>query len=450
MTAPANADRVFHREIGRDYPTVDRGEGVYVYDSEGRRYIDGAGGIFVINLGHGSPAVEAAMLRQFRRIAFAHTGHFTSEAEQRFSDRLLALAPAGFSKVWMSTSGSAANETALKLARHYHLITGNEQKARVIARWNSYHGSSIGALSMTGQTRRREPYEPYLLDFPHIEPPYCYRCPFGKTPDSCQIDCAEELDRTIRRIGARYISAFIVEPVSGGPLGALPASDGYFGRIREVCDRHNVLMIVDEVVTGAGRTGRKLGIDHAGVVPDLITLAKGIGGGFVPIGATLVHERIYAAFESTGTSFRHGETFAGHALTAAIGSAVLEEIERSDLVTRAARMGDLLARHLEKLRDLPVVGDIRGKGLLRGIELVRDKTTKAPFPREQQVAERIADEAMRQGLLLVAGGGCVDGVDGDTITLAPPYTIEPGQIRSITEILSTAISSVGQQALAAG
>lgn len=450
MTASANADRIFHREIGRDYPTVDRGDGVYIYDSEGRRYIDGAGGIFVVNLGHGSPAVEAAILRQLRRIAFAHTGHFTSEAEQRFSDRLLALAPEGFSKVWMSTSGSAANETALKLARHYHLITGNEQKTRVIARWNSYHGSTIGALSMTGQTRRREPYEPYLLDFPHIEPPYCYRCPFGKTPDSCEIDCADDLDRTIRRIGAHYVSAFIAEPISGGPLGALPAPDGYFARIREVCDRHNVLLIVDEVVSGAGRTGRNLGIDHAGVVPDLITLAKGIGGGFVPIGATLVHDRIYEAFESTATSFRHGETFAGHALTAAVGSAVLEEIERDGLVARVARMGDLLAQNLETLRDLAIVGDIRGQGLLRGIELVRDKTTKAPFPCQQRVAERIADEAMRQGLLLVAGSGCVDGVDGDTISLAPPFTIEPHQIRSLTEILISAVDTVGKQALAVG
>jgi len=450
MTALANADRVFHREIGHDYPTVDRGEGIYVYDSEGRRYIDGAGGIFVINIGHGSPAVEAAILRQLRRIAFAHTGHFTSEAEQRFSDRLLALAPPGFTKVWMSTSGSAANETALKLARHYHLLAGNPEKTRVIARWNSYHGSTVGALSMTGQPRRREPYEPYLLNFPHIEPPYCYRCPFGKTPDSCGIDCAEELDRMIHRIGANYVSAFIVEPVSGGPLGALPAPDGYFARIREVCDRHDVLLIVDEVVSGAGRTGRNMGIDHAGVVPDLITLAKGIGGGFVPIGATLVHERIYAAFESTGTSFRHGETFAGHALTAAIGSAVLEEIERGDLVSRAARMGDLLAEHLETLRDLPIVGDIRGMGLLRGIELVSDKATKTPFPREYHLSERIADEAMRQGLLLVAGGGCVDGVDGDTIALAPPFIIEPAQIRELTEVLRAAIDTVGAQALAAG
>lgn len=245
MTAPVNADRVFHREIGRDYPMVDRGEGIYVFDSTGRRYIDGAGGVFVVNIGHGSPAVEQAIAAQVQRIAFAHTGNFTSEAEQRFSARLLALAPPGFTKVWMSTSGSAANETALKLARHYHLLAGHPEKTKVISRWNSYHGSSLGALSMTGQTRRREPYEPYLLNFPHIEPPYCYRCPFGKTPLSCSIDCAEELERTIRRIGAQYVSAFIVEPVSGGPLGALAAPDGYFARIREICDRHDVLLIVD-------------------------------------------------------------------------------------------------------------------------------------------------------------------------------------------------------------
>jgi len=449
MTATVNADRVFHREIDRDYPMVDRGEGIYVFDSTGRRYIDGAGGVFVVNIGHGSPAVEQAIATQMRRIAFAHTGNFTSEAEQRFSAQLLALAPAGFSKVWMSTSGSAANETALKLARHYHLLAGKPEKTKVISRWNSYHGSSLGALSMTGQTRRREPYEPYLLNFPHIEPPYCYRCPFGKTPDSCAIDCAEELDRMIRRIGAQYVSAFIVEPVSGGPLGALAAPDGYFARVREICDRHDVLLIVDEVVTGPGRTGRNLGIDHWGVVPDLITMAKGIGGGYVPIGATLVHERVYAAFETSGTSFRHGETFAGHTLTAAIGSAVLDEIDRLDLVARAARMGEMLAAQLEALRDLPIVGDVRGKGLLRGIELVRDKATKAPFDRQRHVSEQVADEAMKQGLLVIAGGGCVDGVDGDTIALAPPYIVEPAEIQAIVDILRSAITAVAIRELAA-
>lgn len=448
MTASANADRIFHREIGRDYPMVDRGAGIYVFDSTGRRYIDGAGGVFVVNIGHGSPAVEQAMAAQAHRIAFAHTGNFTSEAEQRFSAQLLALAPPGFTKVWMSTSGSAANETALKLARHYHLLAGHPEKTKVISRWNSYHGSSLGALSMTGQTRRREPYEPYLQNFPHIEPPYCYRCPFGKTPDRCGIDCAEDLERTIRRVGANYVSAFIVEPVSGGPLGALAAPDGYFARIREICDRHDVLLIVDEVVTGAGRTGRNMGIDHWGVVPDLITLAKGIGGGYVPVGATLVSERIYAAFESSSTSFRHGETFAGHTLTAAIGSAVLEEIERLDLVARAAAMGVLLGTKLEALRALPIVGDVRGKGLLHGIELVRDKATKAPFPRQRHVSEQVADEAMARGLLVIAGGGCVDGVDGDTIALAPPYIVEPAEVEAIADILRGAITAVAERELA--
>jgi adenosylmethionine-8-amino-7-oxononanoate aminotransferase len=302
---------------------------------------------------------------------------------------------------------------------------------------------------MTGQTRRREPYEPYLLNFPHIEPPYCYRCPFGKTPDRCSIDCAEELERTIRRIGPHYVSAFIVEPVSGGPLGALAAPDGYFARIREICDRHDVLLIVDEVVTGAGRTGRNMGIDHWSVVPDLITLAKGIGGGYVPIGATLVHERIYAAFETSNTSFRHGETFAGHTLTAAIGSAVLDEIERLDLVARAAEMGELLAVELEALRSLPIVGDVRGKGLLRGIELVRDQVTKAPFRRDRHVAEQVADEAMARGLLVIAGTGCVDGIDGDTIALAPPYIVEPAEILAIADILRSAITTVAARELAA-
>ncbi len=449
MNRGSNADRIFHRELGRDYPTIDRGDGIYLYDTTGKRYIDGAGGVFVTNLGHGNKAVVEALISQARRVGFAHTGSFTSQAAMDFAAKLIELAPNGFAKVWMSTSGSTANETAIKLARQYHLLTGNAEKTRVIARWNSYHGSTLGALSLTGQPRRREPYEPYLLGFPHIDPPYCYRCPLGKSPATCHIDCADELEKIIRLLGPRYVSAFILEPVSGGPLGALPAPDGYFRKVREICDRYDVLLVVDEVVSGIGRTGRNFGVDHWGVIPDLITVAKGVGSGYVPIGATLVHERIYSAFETAAASFRHGETFAGHALVCAVGLATLLEIERNGLVERARVMGGYLGKALEGLRTLPSVGDVRGKGLLRGIELVRDKASKAPYPRSHQVAERVAAEAASLGLLIVAGSGCVDGVDGDTLALAPPFITTEADIDEIVGILGTAITSIANAEMSA-
>lgn len=336
---PANRDPVFHREIGRDYPVVDRAEGACVFDASGRRYLDGAGGIFVANIGHGVKEVVAAMAAQADRVAFAHTSVFTSAAELAFAQKLVDLAPSGFTKAWICTSGSAANETALKLAREYQLIKGAPQRTKVIARWNSYHGSSLGALSLTGQPRRREPFLPYLQDFPHIEPPYCYRCPFGLTYPGCGIACAQALDRAIEAADADNIAAFIAEPVSGGPLGTIVPPAEYFPIIRDICDRHGILMIVDEVITGAGRIGRNFGIDHWGVVPDIITAGKGIGGGYVPIGAVLVSERVYAAFEDAGRSFRHGETFTGHAVISAAGAAVLDYIRDHDLIDRVAVTG---------------------------------------------------------------------------------------------------------------
>ena len=437
-----NEDPVFRRDIAHDYPSIDRAEGCRLYDTAGRAYIDGAGGIFVVNIGPNVADVVEAMARQAARVAFAHTAHFTSDAEIAFARRVLELAPAGFTKAWLCTSGSQANETAVKLARTYHLLNGDAGRVQVVSRWNSYHGSSLGALSLTGHTKRREQFIPYLFQSPKIEPPYCYRCPFGQTRGTCGVACAEDLDATVRRIGPDNISAFIVEPVSGGPLGAVVPPEDYFPKIREICNRHGMLMIVDEVITGAGRTGTKLGIDHFGVTPDIITLAKGIGGGYVPIGAVLVHERVYQAFESHGQPFRHGETFTGHPVTAAAGLAVLDHLAKYGLIARAERMGAELGQRLQTLLQLPVVGDIRGIGLLWGIEIVRDRATKAPFARALTVAEKIARSAFERGLIVVPGTGCADGENGDTLSLAPPFIVTEADIAQIVDILRDAISSV--------
>lgn len=442
-----NEDSVLHRELGRDYPTARGADGAYVHDTTGRRYLDAAGSYFVVNIGHGVPAVVDAVAAQLKNLDFAHTSYFTTEAAQRFAARLIRLAPPGFSKVYFTTSGSASNEAAIKLARQYHVLKGNTAKWKVIARWNSYHGGSLGALSLTGHVPRREPFDPLLLPFPHISPAYCYRCPFGRQPADCAVDCADELETTIRQIGPQHISAFILEPVAGGPLGAAVPHDSYLPRIRAICDRYDVLLIADEVVTGAGRTGASLAVKHWNVTPDIVTLAKGIGGGILPVGAVLVRDHVYDAFEEAGVAFRQGETFSGHPLICAAGNAVLEHIEKHDLVARARDMGERLGSALDTLRELPIVGDVRGKGLLRGIELVADKASRRPFARRLTVAERVAKACNDRGVLVIPGNACADGVDGDVVSMAPPFVIGDVEIDLIVTALRGAIEEVGAQVL---
>lgn len=436
-----NLDPILHRDPSRSYPLAARAEGAWISDADGKRYLDAAGGVFVVNLGHTAPAVVQAIATQASRMAFAHTAHFTTEPEEDLASRLLAIAPEGMAKAWICTSGSQANETAVKLARLYHLLGNDAGRVQVVSRWNSYHGSTLGALALTGHTARREQFVPYLAASPKIEPPYCYRCPFGKTYPSCGLACADALDETVTRIGPGNVSAFIVEPVSGGPLGALVPPAGYFERIREICDRHGMLMIVDEVITGAGRTGKPYGIQHSDVVPDIMTLAKGIGGGFVPIGAVLVRDRVVERLQAGGQPIRHGETFTGHALIAAAGAAVMKALEDGRLIERARDAGRRLGERLASLRSSPVVGDVRGVGMLWGLELVADKTTKSPFPRSRQMAERVAKAAFERGLLVIAGTGCVNGRDGDTIALAPPFIISDEEIEQIVIRLADAIES---------
>jgi adenosylmethionine-8-amino-7-oxononanoate aminotransferase len=441
----SSGDTVFHRQVTRLYPRVARGNGIYLWDEEGRRYIDGSGGTFVAILGQGVDDIADAIAAQMRRVAFAYTGNFTSEVEQSFTRRLVELAGQGFCRAWLCTSGSTANEIAAKLARHYHLLRGNAEKSRVVARWHSYHGSTTGALSMTGAVPRRRLYEPLLLDWPHVEPPYCYRCPLGLAYPACAAACAGDLEATVLRVGPQYLSAFIVEPVAGGPLGALVTPPEYLRTARDICNRHDMLLIDDEVVSGLGRTGHAFAITASGVVPDIITVAKGLAGGYVPIGAVIVHERIYQAFDKAGISFVHGESFTGHTTLSAAGLATLDYIERHDLVRRAGALGARLGARMAPLADLPIVGEVRGAGLLRGIELVADKATRRPFPRAHGIAERVAAEAAARGLLVLPGSGGADGIDGDTIVLAPPYVITEDEIDEMVTILAAAVAAVASQ-----
>jgi adenosylmethionine-8-amino-7-oxononanoate aminotransferase len=443
--AMTNAPHVFHRNVTSSYPLAVQGEGAIVIDAEGRRFIDGTAGVFVAILGHSPAEVAEKISEQARRLNFAYTGNFTTEAEQRLSDALADLAPPGLSRVWLTTSGSTANEAALKLARNYHLLRGHSEKTRVIARWHSYHGSTIGALSMTGTPPRRRPYEPYLLDFPHVCPPYCYRCPVGLDPSTCDTECANEVEAVINKVGAQYISAVILEPIAGGPLGALVTPPDYLRRVRDICDRHDVLLIVDEVVSGLGRSGSWFAIEESGVVPDMITLAKGLGGGFVPVGALVVHERIYETFQERASSFVHGESFTGHVLLAAAGLAVIDYIKDHDLLARIRRLAPRLRDGLHALSASPIVGEVRGMGFIYGLELVRDKVTKDPFERTLQVSERVVGAAARRGTLLLAGNAAADGVNGDTIVIAPPYVITEEQIDTLIDALAKALTEVADE-----
>jgi adenosylmethionine-8-amino-7-oxononanoate aminotransferase len=436
---------VFHRNITRSYPVAAAGDGAVVIDSQGRRLLDGAGGVFVAILGHSPTEVAEAIASQARTLNFAYTGDFATEGEERLAEQLTAIAPPGFVKVWLTTSGSTANEAAMKLARQYHMLKGACEKTKIISRWHSYHGSTIGALSMTGTPARRRPYEPYLLNFPHVSPPYCYRCPIGLDPQTCETACADEIERAIRLTGEQYVSAVILEPIAGGPLGALPTPPDYLQRARQICDHYNVLLICDEVVSGMGRTGTWFGVEQSGVVPDIMTLGKGLGGGFVPMGAVLVHERVYDVFEESGTSFVHGESFTGHVLLGVAGRAVIDFITDHQLLARVGDLGKHLAGRLGPLTKDPLVGDVRGRGLLYGIELVRDKQTKEPFSRELQVGERVVQAASRRDVLLLSGNGAADGLNGDTIVVAPPYVITEQQVDQIVDTLADSLTEVATE-----
>lgn len=350
----------------------------------------------------------------------------------------------GDTKTLFCSGGAEANEAALKIAYQYHWERGIPTKSKVVGRWQSYHGNTIGALSMSGRTSWRKMHNQYLLNFPHIPPPNCYRCPMDMTYPSCGSACAYELRRVIRQEGPENIAAFIAEPIIGTSMSAVVPPPEYYPIIREICDEYDVLLIVDEVMSGVGRTGKNWGIEHWEVTPDIITTAKGIAGGYSPLAATIFSEKVWRAIETGSKHPMHSYTYGGNPLSCATGIAVLDYIEKNHLVERAGIVGEKLIHVLQdELGDQPIVGEIRGKGLFIGIELVQDKVTKDPFPAEWDIAHRIVDAALEKGLLLLGGvNGTIDGVSGDHFEILPPYTIEDEHIVFIKNILKEVISQV--------
>ncbi|MGD2142159.1 MAG: aspartate aminotransferase family protein [Candidatus Bathyarchaeota archaeon] len=434
---------LFSRATGK-LLKIAKGEGIYVWDDEGKRYIDGSSGPICVNIGHGVKEIAEAITNQMKKISYAHSSHFTTKSVLDFAEKLAKFAPSTLNRVYICSGGSEATEAAAKLARQYHLERGEPSRYKVVARWQSYHGNTLGALSMSGNIARRRKYAPMLLDFPHIPPAYCYRCPFGKSRDTCDLECAMALDQEIKANGPQYISAFIAEPVVGATLGTLPAPEGYFQLIREICDQHGVLFIADEVMTGVGRTGKKWGIEHWSIEPDIIATAKGLSGGYIPLGACIVSDHVAESFREP---FAHGHTYGSHPVSCAVGSAVLDYVNENRLVERSAKLGEYLHEKLYDLYDHPTVGDVRGLGIFSGIEFVKNKTTKEPFLAEVAYHRKVLNQCFEKGLLVYPGLATVDGFLGDHIQVAPPLVVNRVQIDEIVSILDIAIREAEEEVL---
>jgi len=432
------------RDFAKQYPVMVRGKGVYLYDRAGREFLDAVGGISVVSVGHGVPEIVAAMQEQAERVAFVHGGSFANEPAMALAEELAAWAPPEMGKVLLLSGGSEATETAMKLAYQYHAERGKTGKFRIISRWTSYHGNTTGALSMSGRTAWRRLFTPYLLPFPKIHPPYCYRCPYGKSYPGCGIVCAEELERTITLEGPETIAAFIAEPVIGTSAAGVTPPPEYYPRIREICDRYDVLFIADEVITGVGRTGKRFAVEHwPGVVPDMITTAKGLSSGYAPLAAIILHGKITDAIARGSGQMTQGFTFSGHPLCSTVGLAVLRYLRTHKLVEQAAAIGAHLLERLSSLKRFPIVGDVRGRGLLQGVEFVADQATRRPFPVEAGVTRRIVQATLAEGVMVVPGmSGMIDGVRGDHIQISPPYIFNEANAEQLVTALEAAIQRV--------
>jgi adenosylmethionine-8-amino-7-oxononanoate aminotransferase len=436
---------LFSRNFKKTYPIAARGEGCWIVDQSGRRYLDASGQAAVVSIGHGVPEIGRAMAEQSSQIAFAHTSQFHTAPAEKLAERLLALAPANFragGRVYFTSGGSEAAETAIKLVRQYHLETGQKNRYRVISRSQSYHGSTLGAMSVSGNVARRAPYAPMIAEWGHIAPCFCYHCPFEKTFPQCQLACADDLEVYLLKHEADQAAAFIFEPVVGATLGAAVPPEGYVARIAEICRKRGILLIADEVMTGMGRTGKPFAVQLWGIEPDIILVGKGVASGYAPLGAVLVSARVVEAFERGSGAFMHGFTYQSHPVCTAAGNAVLDYLEAHKLFERVTPAGKTLRDALAPLGAHPNVGDIRGLGLLLGIEFVKDKATREPFAKAENIAERIRQAGVAEGVLTYPTQGCVDGQRGDHILLAPPFTISQEESALIARALQTALAKV--------
>jgi adenosylmethionine-8-amino-7-oxononanoate aminotransferase len=433
---------VFHRSLGRELPVIARASGAELWDATGKRYLDGSGGAVVVNVGHGRGEIAAAMARQAEAAAYVHGTQFTSAVIEEYARRLGAHAPGDCNRLYLVSGGSEANETAVKMARAYQLAIGQGSRHKVVRRAVSYHGNTLMALSLSGRPSLKAAYRPLLTVTPETAAPFCFHCPLGRSYPECQVSCADELEAVILREGPDTVAAFIAEPILGASAGAAVPPEDYARKARAICTRHGVVYIDDEVMTGFGRTGAFFGIEWSGVAPDLVTCGKGMSGGYMPVGAVLASERIVAALQEAG-GFTHGFTFSHNPVTAAACLETLRILEEEDLVARARDLGELLLARLEVLRAHPHVGDVRGRGLMAGVEIVAEKGVRRPFPRTDKKAESVAARAFASGLVVYPGVGCADGTSGDLVMLAPPFVTTEAQIDEMAAILDQTLVGLG-------
>ena len=440
---------VFYRNPHASYPAAVRGDGIYILDQQGKQYLDASGGAAVSCLGHSHDAVKSAIKEQVDKIAYAHSGFFTSDVMEKLADNLISHTPGNMDKVYFVSGGSEAVEAALKLSRQYFTEQGQDQRRFFIARKQSYHGNTLGALAVGGNEWRRKQFKPLLADIKHISPCYAYR---NQKSNESEIDysirAADELEAMIVSLGAENVIGFICEPVVGATLGAVPATQGYLKRIREICDQYGILLILDEVMCGMGRTGYYFAHERDGIVSDIVTIAKGLGAGYQPIGATIVNKKIFDVIYNGSGFFQHGHTYMGHATACAASLAVQNTIERDKLLANVKSMGERLQSELEnELAQHPYIGDIRGRGLFRGIEFVADKETKLPFNPNEKINSRFKQIAMENGLICYPMGGTIDGINGDHALLAPPFIINESQIDEIITKLKRTVAGVFKEPL---
>lgn len=425
-------------------PTLDRGEGIYLYDTTGKTYIDGSSGAMVSNIGHSNPRVLAAMKAQMDKATFGYRLHFQTEPSERLAARTAALMPEGLDRVFFVSGGSEAVESAIKMARQYALTQGQDSRWKVISRYPSYHGSTLGALALTGYDPLSKPFAPMMREMPKIAAPTCYLDHDNLDDDQRGLKYAELLRDKILAEGPDSVLAFIMEPIGGASTGALVAPDSYYARIREICDEFGILLIYDEVMTGAGRTGKFIAAEHWGITPDIIALSKGFAAGYAPLGAMVARGDMVEAVLDAG-GFLHGYTYAGNPLACAAGCAVLDEVTGNDLVGNAAAMGDLLKARLTGLMDrFPFIGDVRGLGLLLAFELVSDRETMAPLPKELNAYTRLVDLAYERGLIIYSRR-TRGGIEGDHFMVAPPLIVSEAQIGEIMERLTDSILAMAQE-----
>jgi adenosylmethionine-8-amino-7-oxononanoate aminotransferase len=434
---------VLHRQIGKDYPVAVRGEGVHIYDSTGKQYIDASGGAAVSCLGHGHREVIDAMKAQLDRIEFAHTSFFTNPALEELADELAAHAPAGIDYTFFVSGGSEAIEAAIKMARQVAVERGEPQRRHLIARRQSYHGITFGALSIGGRPSAKRDFAPLLIETHHVSPVYEYRDRLAtETPEVYGERLARELEDKINELGGDNVLAFIAETVVGATLGAVPPVPGYFKRVRQICDKYGVLLILDEVMCGMGRTGTLHACEQDGIAPDLMAIAKGLGGGFMPIGALMLSGKIFDTIAKGSGAFQHSHTYTGHPLACAAALAVQRIIRRDNLLDNVKIQGARLSRRLqERFGNHPFVGDVRGRGFFQGIEIVADRGTKDPFDPARKLHARIKQEAMARGLMVYPMGGTRDGKSGDHVLMAPPFISDSDTIDQIVERLGEAVDA---------